>query len=129
MRNGVAGGGAGGDRPWQKLCPLSPPMKLHFVQKSMESRHCESQSAPLLTPEPPLLHPHFEMSGYTPDHAVLMWLFITTLYLNIVMWLTLVLFIVMIAFLKIERQVKGSQQGVFSIGHNVMLPWIQTSPS
>ena len=35
----------------------------------MESRHFESQSAPLLTPEPPLTPPHFEKSGYAPDQA------------------------------------------------------------
>ena len=34
----------------------------------MESRHFESQSAPLLTPEPPLPPPHFEKSGYAPDY-------------------------------------------------------------
>ena len=32
----------------------------------MESRHFESQTAPLLTPEPPLTLPHFEKSGYAP---------------------------------------------------------------
>ena len=32
----------------------------------MESRHFESQSAPPLTPEPPLPPPHFEKSGYAP---------------------------------------------------------------
>ena len=48
----VAGGGA--TAPWQELCPsLAPQMKLHFVQRSMESRHFEFQSAPPLTPEPP----------------------------------------------------------------------------
>ena len=31
----------------------------------MESRHFESQSTPLLTPESPL-PPHFEKSGYAP---------------------------------------------------------------
>ena len=33
----------------------------------MESSHFESQSAPLLTPEPPLSPPHFEKSGYAPE--------------------------------------------------------------
>ena len=43
-------------------------MKLHFVQRSMESHHFESQSAPPpLTPEPPLPPPHFEKSGYAPE--------------------------------------------------------------
>ena len=43
-----------GNAPWQKLCPpLAPQMKLHFVQRSMESRHFESQSAP----SPPPAHP------------------------------------------------------------------------
>ena len=32
----------------------------------MDSRHFESQVAPLLTPEPPLPPPHFEKSGYAP---------------------------------------------------------------
>ena len=32
----------------------------------MESCHFESQSAPLLTPQPPLPPPHFEKSGYAP---------------------------------------------------------------
>ena len=38
----------------ETLPPFRPQMKLHFVQRSMESRHFESQSAPLLTTEPPL---------------------------------------------------------------------------
>ena len=47
-------------------------MKLHFVQRSMESHHFESLSAPLLTPEPPLPPPHFEKSGYAPvTHPIL----------------------------------------------------------
>ena len=33
----------------------------------MESRHFESQSAPLLTPQPPLQPPHFEKSGCAPE--------------------------------------------------------------
>ena len=46
--------GQGATARLQKLCPLLPQMKLHFVQRSMESRHCEFQSAPPpLTPEPP----------------------------------------------------------------------------
>ena len=60
--SGVARGGT--------LPLLAPPpqMKLHFVQRSMESRHFEShQSVPLLTPQPPLPPPHFEKSGYAAD--------------------------------------------------------------
>ena len=58
----------GGDRPLaETLPPFAPQMKLHFVQRSMESRHFESQSASLLTPEPPLPPPHFEKSGYAPE--------------------------------------------------------------
>ena len=60
------GGAEGQLPPWQKLCPLLPQMKLHIVQRSMESRHFESHSAPLLTPKPPLSPPHFEKSGYAP---------------------------------------------------------------
>ena len=58
--SGVAGGGgAGGQQPPGRnaASPLAPQMKLHFVQRSMESRHFESQSAPLLTPEPPPCRP------------------------------------------------------------------------
>ena len=69
LGSGIARGQGGATAPWQKLCPpLAPPpeMKLHFVQRSMESRHFESQLALLLTPEPPLLPSHFEKSGYAP---------------------------------------------------------------
>ena len=61
------GGGAGGNHPGRNSAP-PPPMKLHFVQRSMESRHFESQSAPLAHPWAPLaatsfwniwLHPCF----------------------------------------------------------------------
>ena len=37
--------------------PLAPQMKLHFVQRSMESRHFESQSAPTPPPRSPLSTP------------------------------------------------------------------------
>ena len=56
----------GADAPWQKLCPPSLPMKLHFVLRSVESRHFESPSAPRL-PWAPLAAPHFEKSGYAPE--------------------------------------------------------------
>ena len=63
--------GVGGDRllppPRRNFSPS--PMKSHFVQRSMESRHFESQSAPLLTPEPLLSPLHFEKSGYTPGRG------------------------------------------------------------
>ena len=65
-RSRGGGGGAGGDCPLTETLPPCPHMKLHFVQRSMESRHFESQSAPLLTPEPPLATPLFEKSGYAP---------------------------------------------------------------
>ena len=65
--SGIAGGGGGGQLlPGRNAAPLAPQMKLHFVQRSMESHHFESQSAPLLTPEPPLLPPHFGKSGFAP---------------------------------------------------------------
>ena len=71
--SGVARGGKlrGWLPPGRNSAPPScPQMKLHFVQRSMENRHFESQSAPLLTPvlplPPPLPPPHFEKSGYAP---------------------------------------------------------------
>ena len=46
--------------PGRVSAPLLPlQMKLHFVQRSMESCHFESQSAPLLTPQSPLATPSF----------------------------------------------------------------------
>ena len=43
-----------GDHPLaETLPPESPQMKLHFVQRSMESRHFESQSAPCSPLSPP----------------------------------------------------------------------------
>ena len=54
--------GAGGSwPPGINSAPLAPN-EITLVQ----SCHFESQSAPLLTPEPPLLSPHFEKSGYAP---------------------------------------------------------------
>ena len=49
--------GAGGRPPPAETLPPSrpPQIKLHFVQRSMESRHFESQSAP--TPRSPLSTP------------------------------------------------------------------------
>ena len=67
LSSGVAREGVGGWLPLAETLPPScPQMKLHFVQWSMESHYCESQSAPLLTPEPPLPPPHFKKSGYAP---------------------------------------------------------------
>ena len=43
--------------------PLSPQMKLHFLQGSMESRQFESRSAPVPAPLAP---PHFEKASYAP---------------------------------------------------------------
>ena len=44
--SGVARGGWGWLPPGRNSAPpLAPQMKLHFVQRSMESCHCESQSA------------------------------------------------------------------------------------
>ena len=60
--SGVARGGAGGRPPplAETLPPLLPPqMKLHFVQRSMESRHFESKSAPPAHPSAPLAAPSF----------------------------------------------------------------------
>ena len=52
--SGVVRGGQGGDGPLpETLPPLAPQMKLHFVQRSMESRHFESQSAPFSPLSPP----------------------------------------------------------------------------
>ena len=63
--------GAGGNCPLAEILPpLAPQMKLHFVQRSTESRHFESQSAaPPRSPlsPPPLPPPHFEKSGYAPE--------------------------------------------------------------
>ena len=70
--SGVArgGGGRGAIALWQKLCPpFRPQMKLHFVQRSMESHHFESQSAPLFTPEPPC-RPLILKSLATPLHIL-----------------------------------------------------------
>ena len=68
--SGVARGGQGGNcTPWQKLCPspLAPQMKLHFVQRSMESYHFESRSAPPPAhPSAPLAAPLILKSGYAP---------------------------------------------------------------
>ena len=61
------GGGRGQPPPGRNSAPLLPPNE-HFVQRSMESRHFESQSAPLLTPEPLLPPSHFEKSGYAPGN-------------------------------------------------------------
>ena len=52
------GGGASVRNP----SPLSPKMKWHFLQGSMESRQFESRSA---APPPPA-PPHFEKADYTP---------------------------------------------------------------
>ena len=73
-RSGVARGGQGGQPPPLAETlppPLAPQMKLHFVQRSMESRHFESWSAPPpYSPlSPPLPPPHFEKSGYAPDET------------------------------------------------------------
>ena len=61
--SGVARGGGQGGRPpplAETLPPLLPPqMKLHFVQRSMESRHFESRSAPPAHPSAPLAAPSF----------------------------------------------------------------------
>ena len=51
----------GGLGAWAPSAPLRPPMKWHFAQRSMESRHFESRSPPA-----PLLSPYFEKSGYAP---------------------------------------------------------------
>ena len=58
----------GGNCPlWQKLCPpLAPQMKLHFVQRSMESCHFESQSAPPCSPLSPPCRPLILKSLATP---------------------------------------------------------------
>ena len=45
----------------QKPIPLSPQMKWHFLQGSMESRQFESRSVPA-----PVGAPHFENTGYAP---------------------------------------------------------------
>ena len=61
-RSGVARGGAGGANApsGRNSAPLLPPqMKLHFVQRSMESRHFESKSAPPAHPSAPLAAPSF----------------------------------------------------------------------
>ena len=48
VTSGVARGGRGGNCPLaETLPPPLAPMKSHFVQRSMVSRHFESQSAPL----------------------------------------------------------------------------------
>ena len=45
------GGGRGETAPsGRNSAPLLPRQMTHFVQRSMESRYFESQSAPLLTP-------------------------------------------------------------------------------
>ena len=65
--SGIARGAGGNCPPQAETLPsLVPQMKFNFVQRSMESGHFESQSAPPLTPEPPLPPPHFEKSGYVP---------------------------------------------------------------
>ena len=57
---------------WAKLLesqsPLSPPLKLHFVQGSGEPPFWVLVSP---SPPPPLLPPHFENSGYTPCSSVM----------------------------------------------------------
>ena len=56
------GGGRGATAPsGRNSAPLAPQMKLHFVQRSMESRHFESRSAPppLRSPLSPLAAPSF----------------------------------------------------------------------
>ena len=69
--SGVARGGAGGGgRPpplAETLPPLLPPqMKSHFVQRSMESRHFESRSAPPCSPLSPPCRPLILKSLATP---------------------------------------------------------------
>ena len=60
--SGVARGGAGGATAplgRNSAPPLAPQMKFHFVQRSMESRHFESRSAPPAHPSAPLAAPSF----------------------------------------------------------------------
>ena len=60
-------GGRGWLPPWQKLCPpLAPQMKLHFVQRSMESSHFESDPVSPLSPLSPPCCPVILKSLATP---------------------------------------------------------------
>ena len=59
-----------GDRPRQNDAPpLLPPNEITLCTEVYGELPFESQSAPLLTPEPPLPSPHFEKSGYAPEKA------------------------------------------------------------